>query len=510
MQSSPRRFLVTLPRVSSGGITRDATPPFPLRSLDGFIGGKWVPASSGRTSAVINPADGIVVARVADMGADETRAAIAAAVSAQAEWSARGAWARARVLRDWASSMRANARGLGVLLCAEAGKPLAEAVGEVNYAADFFDWFSEEAKRPIGDVLSAPAPNRRQYTTRAPVGVAAALTPWNFPAAMPARKIAAALAAGCTMVLRPSFDTPLSALALAQLGEDAGLPAGVLNVVLGTDHDATAGVLLASHDVRKVSFTGSTRVGRLLAAAATPTLKRVSLELGGSAPFIVFGDADIDAAVEGALAAKFRNAGQTCVCANAFLVDASVAGAFTDALAARVKALTVGDGLTPGITIGPLISARAAAGAEAFVADAVARGARVVAGGVRGGKSVNGGVGHFFQPTVLAGVPADANCVRNEIFGPIAPIVTFRDEADALRIAGATRAGLAAYVFTRDGARATRIAEALRVGMVGVNVGLISTANAPFGGVGDSGYGREGAREGLLEYTETKYVMTAA
>ena len=511
---------VTVSPSAASGAARSAVTCYPLHAaaaspasspptLLSLVDGRWTGAASGRTVAVFSPAEpaaagGAALALVPDMGEADTRAAVAAAARAFPAWAARSAFERAAVVRRMFELLSAAADGVGALLSLEAGKPLAEAVGEVRYAADFLEWYAEEGRRAYGQVLPAQRADRRVLVLQQPVGPCALLSPWNFPAAMPARKLAPALAAGCTVVLRPSIDTPLSALALARVAQEAGLPPGVLNVVLGTSHEETAAVLCAAPEVRKLSFTGSTGVGKLLAAACAPTLKRLSLELGGSAPFIVFADADVESAVEGALQSKFRNAGQTCVCANTLFVHASLHDRFVERLAARVAALRVGDGLVPGVQVGPLISERALARCEALVADAVARGASVAAGGRRCAASANGGSGFFFEPTVLTGCDTSMRCVGEEVFAPLAPVVRFETEAEVLALANASAVGLAAYFYTADHARAWRVAEALQVGMVGINTGLISTAAAPFGGVKDSGYGREGAAQGLNEYLQVR------
>ncbi len=474
-----------------------------------LVGGNWVEADSGKTCSVTNPADGDEIARVPDMAAADTQRAIDAADAAAPAWARKTGHERAALLRRMHELTLANMDGIAVLLSAECGKPFEEAKGEVKYAADFLEFYAEEARRVYGEVLVSPSAARRQLVLQAPVGPAALLTPWNFSAAMPARKIAPALAAGCTVVLRPSSNTPLCALVFARIAEMAGVPAGVVNVVISEDHAATAGVLCSSPQIKKLSFTGSTRVGKLLLAATASTIKRTSMELGGKAPFIVFADADLEDAIEGAVASKFRNAGQTCVCANTFYVHASLYSRFVEGLTARVAALTVGDGMVAGNVMGPLISSSALARMSVLVADAVAKGARVTTGGKPSAASANGSKGWFFAPTVLADVTPDMTVVREEIFGPIAPVATFEDEATLLSSLAADpeRAGLSAYFYTRDNARTWRVAEELGVGIVGVNTGLVSSANAPFGGVGESGFGREGARQGIQEYLSTKYIM---
>ncbi len=461
-----------------------------------WIGGAWV---SGRASiAVTNPATGRVLGHVPSLGAAETLDAVAAAQAAFPAWAAKSAKERAGVLRRWFELIMAHREDLARLMTAEQGKPLAEAQGEVAYAAGFIEWFGEEAKRAYGEVIPGHQADKRIVVLKQPVGVVAAVTPWNFPAAMITRKVGPALAAGCTVVLKPSELTPFSALALALLGEEAGLPAGVFNIVTGPP--APIGTVMTTDPrVAKFTFTGSTPIGKMLAAACMGTVKRVSLELGGNAPFIVFDDADLDAAVEGAIASKFRNTGQTCVCANRLLVQAGVYDAFAARLTARVNGLKVGDGLEGPTDQGPLINSAAVAKVERHVADALAGGARVLTGGARKGDQ-----GTWFQPTVLADVPADALLNREETFGPLAGLVRFETEAEALTIANDTRAGLASYVFTRDLSRAWRMGEGLQYGMVGLNTGLISTEVAPFGGVKESGLGREGSHFGLDEYLELK------
>ncbi len=468
-----------------------------------LIGGQWQAADDGETLPVANPATGEVIAEVPLAGGAETQRAIAAAQAALPAWRALTAEARSRVLLAWYGLMLAHQEDLARLMTAEQGKPLAEARGEIAYAASYVEWFAQEGRRVYGQTVPSPWGDRRIIVTREPVGVCGAITPWNFPAAMIARKVAPALAAGCTLVVKPAEQTPLSALALAELGERAGLPPGVLNVVTGKAREIGAR-LTASPIVRKLSFTGSTEVGRLLAAQCAPTVKKLSLELGGNAPFIVFDDADLDAAVEGAIAAKFRNSGQTCVCANRILVQRGVHDAFAQKLATAVAALRVGHGMEEGSTQGPLIDAKALAKVEALVGEAVGQGARVLAGGRRHALG-----GTFYEPTVLAGVTAQMRLAREEVFGPVAPLLAFDTEADAIALANATEFGLAAYFYSKDLARVWRVAGALEVGMVGVNTGLISTAVAPFGGVKQSGYGREGGHQGIDDYLESKYVCLA-
>jgi succinate-semialdehyde dehydrogenase/glutarate-semialdehyde dehydrogenase len=465
-----------------------------------LVGGAWIGAPQ---LAVTNPATGGVLGRVPWLGAAEAEDAVAAAEAALAAWRAAPAKVRADILRRWHGLVLAHQEDLARLLTAEQGKPLAEARGEIAYAAGFIEWFAEESRRAYGEVTPGPAADRRIVVLKQAVGITAAITPWNFPAAMVTRKAAPALAAGCTMVLKPSELTPFTALALAALAEEAGVPSGVLNVVTG-EPAAIGQVLTTDPRVRKFSFTGSTAVGKLLAAQCAGTVKRVSLELGGNAPFLVFDDADLEAAVEGALISKFRNTGQTCVCANRLLVQDGIYEAFAEAFAARAGRLAVGDGLAGAPDQGPLINVAARDKVEAHVADALAGGAALLAGGARAP-----GAGAFYQPTVLRDVAPDARLCREETFGPVAGLVRFRTEAEAIRLANDTSSGLAAYLYTRDLARAWRVGEALEYGMVGVNTGLISTEVAPFGGVKESGLGREGSRHGLDEYLELK-AMTLA
>ena len=468
-----------------------------LRRNAAYIDGAWVSAAT--RIAVTDPAGGGCVGTVPNLGTTETEQAVAAAHRAFGEWRMLTGQARAILLRRWRDLMLAHADDLARLMTAEQGKPIAEAKGEVSYAASFLDWFADEARRVTGDVLTPHAQDRRLLVRKQPVGVVGAVTPWNFPLAMITRKAAPALAAGCTMVLKPSELTPLSALALAWLAAEAGIPPGVFNVVTG-DATAIGEVLTGSPLVRKFTFTGSTAVGKMLAARCMATVKRVSLELGGNAPFILFDDADLDKAVEGAMASKFRNAGQTCVCANRLLVQAGVYDAFAAKLAGRAGGLTMGAGLDGPSDQGPLIDERAVAKASAHVADAVAGGARVLTGGA----PVEGTT--FFTPTVLADVRADALLCREETFGPVAGLVRFETEAEAIALANDTPAGLAAYVYTNDLSRSWRVSEALDYGMVGLNTGIISTEVAPFGGVKESGVGREGSAYGLDDYLDLKFV----
>ena len=468
-----------------------------------LINGHWVAARNGATLPVHNPATGELIAHIPDVGADQTREAIESAQAAYLLWKERTAEDRARILRRWFELMLQHQDDLALLMTSEQGKPLAEARGEIAYAASYIEWYAEEARRVYGEIIPSPWPDKRLLVTREPVGVCAAITPWNFPAAMITRKVAPALAAGCSIIVKPATQTPLSALAMAELAQRAGVPAGVFNVLTGGARVIGA-ELTASPLVRKLTFTGSTEVGRLLAAQCAPTLKKLSLELGGNAPFIVFEDADLDQAVIGALASKYRNTGQTCVCANRFLVHDSVYDAFAAKLAAAVRALKVGNGLDADVGQGPLIDEPALAKVEELVADAVAGGAQVLTGGQRHALG-----GTFYEPTILTDVGPAMRLAQEEIFGPVAPLFRFHTEAEALQQANDTEFGLAAYFYTRDSARTWRVGAALQYGMVGINSGLISTAVAPFGGVKQSGYGREGARQGLEEYVQTKYLCMA-
>ncbi len=491
MPSSPT--LTTLEPLRAAGLLRERA----------YVGGAWTSAGDGAVFAVEDPASGEVVAEVPNLGAAEARAAVGAAERALPDWRSRTAAERAAAVRRWADAMHAEREALALLLSSEQGKPLAEARGEVDYAASFLTWFAEEAPRAYGQLVPAPRAQDRIVVMRQPVGVAVAITPWNFPLAMITRKAGAALAAGCTLVVKPAEQTPLSALALAVLAERSGIPAGVLNVVTGDRAHADAiGAELTEHPaVRKLSFTGSTAVGKLLAERCARRVMNVSLELGGNAPFLVFEDADLDAAVQSAIAAKFRNSGQTCICPNRLLVHDAVHDAFAERLAAAVAALQVAPALEPGAQIGPLIDERAVAKVERHVADARERGAQLLTGGERHalGRS-------FFSPTVLTDVPADALMGHEETFGPVAGIARFADEDEAIQLANATPSGLAAYLCTRDAGRMWRAAERLETGMVGVNVGAISTAVAPFGGIKESGIGREGGASGIGEWLEEKYV----
>ena len=465
-----------------------------------YIDGAWHDADQAETLAVLNPASGEVLGMVPKMGAQETRRAIEAARVALPGWRARTALERSRMLRRWSELMQAHQNDLALLMTSEQGKPLAEAEGEIAYAASFLDWFAEEGRRAYGEIIPSNAVDRRILVTREPVGVCAAITPWNFPAAMITRKAGAALAAGCTMVLKPASQTPFSALALAELAERAGIPKGVFNVVTGSAQ-SIGDEICANPVVRKLSFTGSTAIGTQLIAQCAPTVKKLSMELGGNAPFIVFDDADLDAAVAGAMASKYRNAGQTCVCANRLLVQDGIHDAFAQKLAATVSALKVGNGTETGVTQGPLIDQAAVNKVSELLADALNKGARLVCGGKPHALGRN-----FFEPTIIADVSQEMRITREEIFGPVAPLIRFRDEAEAIRLANDTAFGLAAYFYTRDLGRIFRVSEALEYGIVGVNTGIISTEIAPFGGFKSSGLGREGSRHGLDDYLEIKYV----
>ncbi|WP_137931747.1 NAD-dependent succinate-semialdehyde dehydrogenase [Mesorhizobium comanense] len=465
-----------------------------------FIDGAWVGADTGATFEVRNPATGAVLARVADLAAADVERAILAAERAQGDWRQRPAKERAKLLRAWFDLITAHTEDLAQLITAEQGKPLYEARGEVAFGASFVDWFSEEAKRVYGDVIPSAGRDRRFVVLKQPIGVCAAITPWNFPLAMITRKAAAALAAGCTMVVKPSEETPLTALAMAELARRAGIPAGVLNIVPSKDA-AGIGRLLCEHPViRKLSFTGSTAVGKLLMRQCADTLKKLSLELGGNAPFIVFDDADLDLAVAGAIASKFRNSGQTCVCTNRIYVQDGIHAAFVAKLTEQVAGLKVGDGGAPEVVQGPLINAKAVAKVAELIADAVDRGARVETGGKPHALG-----GTWFEPTVLSGMQAPMRLAREEAFGPIAPVFRFKDEAEVIRLANDTRYGLMAYFYARDVNRIWHVLEELQFGMVGINEGLISTELAPFGGIKESGFGREGSKYGIEEYVELKY-----
>jgi succinate-semialdehyde dehydrogenase / glutarate-semialdehyde dehydrogenase len=465
-----------------------------------YIRGAWIDAGDGRTINVKNPASGEVIGTVPRMGVEEARTAVRAAADAFPGWRARTAKDRAAILRKWFDLMKANQEDLATLMTAEQGKPMAESRGEITYAAGFIEWFGEEAKRVYGDTIPGYTADRRIVVLKEPVGVVAAITPWNFPSAMITRKAGAALAAGCTVVVKPASATPFSALALAVLGEEAGLPPGAFNVITG-DSAAIGRELTSNPLVRKLSFTGSTEIGKQLMAQCSSTVKKISLELGGNAPFIVFDDADLDAAVEGALQSKYRNSGQTCVCTNRMLVQDGVYEPFTRKLAEAVGKLKVGDGLRAETQQGPLIDEAAVKKVEEHIADAVAKGAKVVTGGARHALG-----GTFFQPTVLSGVTPEMKVSREETFGPVAPVYRFATEEEAIRMANDTECGLASYFYTRDLARAWRVSERLEYGMVGLNTGLISSEVAPFGGMKESGIGREGSKYGIEFYLEIKYV----
>jgi succinate-semialdehyde dehydrogenase/glutarate-semialdehyde dehydrogenase len=466
-----------------------------------YIGGCWVDADDTSVIGVNNPATGERLGTVPNLGATETERAIVAAHAAFPQWAARTAKERAGLLRRWYELLLQHQEDLAILMTAEQGKPLAEARGEIVYAASFIEWFAEEGRRVYGELIPTHQTDKRIVVMRQPVGVVGAITPWNFPAAMITRKAAPALAAGCTFVCKPAIQTPYSALALAELAARAGLPPGVFNIVTGIDARAIGQALTTHPLVRKLSFTGSTATGKVLMAQCAGTVKKVSLELGGNAPFIVFDDADLDAAVAGAVASKYRNAGQTCVCTNRMLVQAGIYEVFAAKLIQAVKTLRVGDGLAGPTEQGPLIDANALAKVESHIEDAVSKGARIVLGGKPHALG-----GTFFEPTVLTGVTGEMLIAREETFGPVAPLFRFESEQEAIRMANDTEFGLAAYFYTRDLSRAWRVAEALEYGMVGLNTGLISTEVAPFGGVKESGIGREGSRHGIHEYTELKYL----
>ena len=470
-----------------------------LLKTDALIGGEWV-AGAARFD-VNDPATGLKLAAVPNLGTPETLDAIAAADKAWPAWRAKTAKERHAVLMKWFALIMANADDLARILTAEQGKPLAEARGEVVYGASFIEWFAEEARRVCGETIPTTDNGKRYIVLKQPVGVCAAITPWNFPIAMITRKVAPALAAGCPVVIKPAEQTPLSALALAELAQRAGMPAGVLNVVTADGaHSVLVGKALCESDtVRHLSFTGSTEVGRILMRQCAPTVKKLSLELGGNAPFIVFDDADIDSAVEGAMVSKYRNAGQTCVCANRFYVQEGVYETFIERLAEKARGIKVGNGFEPGIHQGPMIDGNAVAKVEAHIADALAKGARVVVGGARIDE-------RFFTPTVLADVSSEMLCTKEETFGPLAPVMKFKTEAEAVALANATEFGLASYFYSRDVGRIFRVGEALEYGMVGINTGLISVAEVPFGGVKQSGLGREGSHQGIEDYVEVKYL----
>jgi succinate-semialdehyde dehydrogenase/glutarate-semialdehyde dehydrogenase len=471
-----------------------------LRREQCYVNGRWCEAANGETIDVVNPATGAKLGSIPNAGQAETARAIAAAEAAWPAWRARTAKDRATLLKRWHDLMMAHQDDLAVLMTAEQGKPLAEAKGEIAYAASFIEWFAEEGKRIYGDVIPGHQTDKRIMVLRQPVGVVAAITPWNFPAAMITRKAGPALASGCTIIVKPATQTPFSALAMAELADRAGIPPGVFNVVTGSA-SAIGGEMTANPGVRKLTFTGSTEVGRKLMEQCAPQIKKISLELGGNAPFIVFDDADLDAAVDGAIASKYRNTGQTCVCANRLLVQAGVYEPFAAKLAEAVARLRIGDGLAGATDQGPLIDANAVAKVEEHIADARAKGARVLSGGKRHALG-----GTFFEPTILTGVTADMAVAREETFGPVAPLFQFETDEQAIRMADDTDFGLASYFYTRDLARAWRVSEALEYGIVGLNTGIISTEVAPFGGIKQSGLGREGSKYGIEDYTEVKYV----
>jgi succinate-semialdehyde dehydrogenase/glutarate-semialdehyde dehydrogenase len=471
---------------------------------DAFIDGEWQRADNGATLEVVDPSNDASLGTVPQMGAAETRRAIDAANAAWPAWRKMTAKERAAIMRRWYELMIENADDLALILTIEQGKPLAEAKGEIIYAASFIEWFAEEGKRVAGDTLASPAANKRIIVTKEPIGVCAAITPWNFPAAMITRKVGPALAAGCPIVVKPAEATPFSALAMAVLAERAGVPKGVLNIVTG-DPKSIGGEMTGNPIVRKLSFTGSTQVGRQLAAQCAPTIKKVSLELGGNAPFIVFDDANLDAAVEGAIASKYRNSGQTCVCTNRFYVHERVYDVFAQKLADAAAGLTVGRGTESGVALGPLINEAAVLKVESHIEDALTKGAKIATGGKRHA------LGHgFFEPTVLTGVTPDMKVAKDETFGPLAPIFRFSSEEEVVHMANDTEFGLAAYFYSRDIGRVWRVAEALECGMVGVNTGLISNEVAPFGGVKQSGLGREGSHYGIDDYLVIKYLCIEA
>lgn len=471
-----------------------------LLKTQAYVDGKWIAADSGETLAVINPATGDTIAEIAKCGTAETRRAIEAAERAQKKWRTRTAKERAAVLRKWFTLMLENVEDLAQILTAEQGKPLAEARGEIAYGANYIEWFAEEAKRIYGDTIPHPSNDKRLVVIKQPIGVVACITPWNFPNAMLTRKIAPALAAGCTVVCKPANATPLSAFAFVELAERAGIPAGVINIVAGVTREIGA-EMTSNPIVRKLTFTGSTAVGKLLMQQCAATVKRTSMELGGNAPFIVFDDADLDEAVKGAIICKFRNAGQTCVCANRILVQEGIYDAFTEKLMVAMSDLKLGNGADEGVTVGPLINEGAANDVLEFIEDAVAKGASVAAGGARSDLGIR-----FIEPTVLTNVSDDMRVFREEIFGPVAPIFKFKTEEEAIAMANDTEFGLACYFYSRDVGRVWRVGEALEYGIVGINEGIISNEMAPFGGVKESGQGREGSKYGLDDYLEIKYM----
>ena len=470
-----------------------------LLKTQSLIGGEWT--GGAQTFAINDPATGLKLADVANLGAGETKAALAAASKAWIGWRAKTAKERATIMMKWFQLLHANADDLARIMTAEQGKPLAEAKGEVTYGASFIEWFAEEARRVYGETIPTTDNNKRYLVIKQPMGVCAAITPWNFPIAMITRKVAPALAAGCPVVIKPAEQTPLSALAVAELAQRAGMPAGVLNVITAdSEKSIEVGKVLCESDIVKhLSFTGSTEVGRILMRQCAPTIKKLSLELGGNAPFIVFDDADLDSAVEGAMVSKYRNAGQTCVCANRLYVQDGVYDAFIEKLAAKAKGIKVGNGFEAGVTQGPLIDDNALAKVEQHVADATAKGARIVVGGHKTGA-------RFYEPTVLADATSDMLCAREETFGPVAPVFRFKTEDEVIALANDTEFGLASYFYSRDVGRIFRVGEALEYGMVGINTGLISTSEVPFGGMKQSGLGREGSHHGIEDYVEIKYL----
>ena len=472
-----------------------------LLRTDSYVNGAWTKAKGDKRFAVTNPANGAVIAEVADLGAAEVTAAINAAVPAQKEWTARTAKDRAMVLRKWYDLIMANADDLAIILTTEMGKPLAEARGEVAYGASFIDWFGEEARRVCGDVMESPIPDKRFLTFKQPIGVFGAITPWNFPIAMITRKVAPGIAAGCACVLKPAEQTPLSALALAELAHRAGLPAGVMNIVTGMDAPAMGSALCDDDRIRKMTFTGSTEVGRILMRQSADTLKKMSLELGGNAPLIVFDDADLDLAIAGAMASKYRNAGQTCVCANRLFVQDGIYDEFARRLTEASAAMKVGDGLEEGVEQGPIIDDQGLAKVERHVADAIAKGATVLTGGKRHALG-----GTFYEPTVLTGMSSDMQMYGEETFGPVAGLFRFSTDDEAVAMANDTEFGLAAYIFTDSTSRLFRVSEALEYGMVSANTGIFSSEVGPFGGVKSSGLGREGSKYGIDEFLEIKFV----
>ncbi|WP_439100504.1 NAD-dependent succinate-semialdehyde dehydrogenase [Congregibacter sp.] len=466
-----------------------------------YINGQWTQADDGKTLSILNPATGDEIISIASVGVNETRRAIEAADVAMKDWKRLPAKSRAQTLRRWFELIMEHQEDLAILMTAEQGKPLAESRGEVAYGASYVEWFGEEAKRLYGDVIPGPGEDKRIVCIKQPVGVVAAITPWNFPIAMITRKAAPALAAGCAIVIKPASETPLCALALAELAERAGIPAGVLNVIAGSARDI-GGELTGNATVRKLTFTGSTPIGKVLEAQCADTMKKTSMELGGNAPFIVFDDADLDSAVEGAMISKYRNAGQTCVCSNRIFVQSTIYDAFVEKLVEKASALQVGDGMGDGVALGPLVNAKAAEDVDDLVKASVASGAKVALGG---GPHELGG--SFYQPTVLTDVDSSMAVFRNEIFGPVAPIVRFDTEEEAVAMANDTEFGLASYFYTRDIGRVWRVGEALEYGIVGINEGIISNEMAPFGGVKESGSGREGSLYGMDDYVEIKYML---